>query len=338
MIVTRTPLRISLVGGGTDLPSFYRNQARGGAVVSFTIDKYIYIAVNMPFENKVRVSYSQTENVKLARDVRHEIVNACLDKMGITHRIEIVSISDIPGKGTGLGSSSAYTVGLLNALTQHCILHQINSARHYENTDVAEEACDVEIRLLGKPIGKQDQYAVAYCGLNQLIFSQKGDVNVRRIPLSNDKMKELSDHLLLFYTGKTRKSSEVLAKQNQNIKDDDNVVFLMEKMRDMAYEMYSELLSGNISAVGELLDKNWSFKRRLADNISDTQIDELYMKAKDLGAVGGKVCGAGGGGFMLFYAPPIKHRQIADNLGLRQVPFNITRQGTKLVFMEGFND
>lgn len=337
MIITRTPLRISLVGGGTDLPSFYARH--GGAVVSFTIDKYVYIAANRPFENKLRISYSKTENVVFSKDVKHELVKACLERMGITHRIEVVSISDIPGKGTGLGSSSAFTVGLLNALTQYCLLYQIGEGKMYDslNLDVAEAACDVEINYCGKKIGKQDQYAVTYGGLNHFVFNQDGMVEIKRIPLKEGYLEELNSRLLLFWTGRTRKSSEVLDKQNQNIRSDDNTVYLMEKMRDLALELYGELLLGNIGAIGDMLHRNWMYKRQLADNITDPEIDGWYDTARHHGAVGGKLLGAGGGGFMLFYAPQKHHARIKSELPLRHVPFKITDKGTKLVYMEGFN-
>lgn len=332
MIITKTPLRVSLVGGGTDLPAF--SKYHGGAVVSFSIDKYIYIHVNRPFENKVRVSYSKTENALLARDISHELVRNSLEFAGITHRIEVVSISDIPGEGSGLGSSSAFTVGLLNALNQHNILHQLG--KKY-TLDVAKAACEVEINMCGKNVGKQDQYAVTYGGLNHFLFNKDGTVEIKRIQLKKDDFEQLNKKLMLFYTGKKRQSSTVLDKQTDNIRSHDNVVYMMEKMRDMAMELYQELLLGNIDSVGDYLHRNWMMKRQLADNISDPQIDEWYKIARDSGATGGKLCGAGGGGFMLFFAPAGHRRKIADKLPLRQVPFNISRRGTELIYMEGFN-
>lgn len=329
MILVKTPLRISLVGGGTDLPSFYRKH--GGAVVSFTIDKYVYVAVNKPMENKVRVSYSETENVRLSRDLKHDLIRACMEKTGIINQVELVTVADIPGSGTGLGSSSALTVGALNALVQFGIKHH-RSKKCYDVTDVAEEACDVEIRMCGKEIGKQDQYASAYGGLNHFIFNPDDSVEVKRIPMSDDLLEELNSRLLLFYTGKTRKSSDILKMQNEHIRNDDNVVYIMEKMRDLANEMYVQLMTGNISCVGEMLHKNWVWKRNLSPNITDHDINKWYMIAKNYGATGGKLLGAGGGGFMLFYVDKRYQEDVLNHMPLKQIPFKITRKGTELVY------
>lgn len=333
MILTKTPLRISLVGGGTDLPDFY--EKHGGAVVSFTIDKYVYVAVNKPMENKVRVSYSENENVSLARDVKHELVRACLEKMGIHNQIEIVSISDIPGKGTGLGSSSAFTVGLLNALTQFSILHR---EKYPVLWDVAETACDIEIKMCGKPIGKQDQYACAYGGLNHLVFNKDGKVDLKRIPMKDDLLEELNSRLMLFYTGITRRSSDILNLQKDTIRTEDNVVYFMEKMRDDAVNLYEELSTGNIHVVGDFLHKNWMRKRQLAPLITDENIDRWYKIARDHGAAGGKLLGAGGGGFMLFYVPKEYQKSVLDNLPLVHIPFKIDKKGTRIAYMKGFSD
>lgn len=331
MIVVRTPLRISLVGGGTDLPEFYRHN-NGGAVVSFTIDKYVYIAVNRPFENKVRVSYSETENVLFAEDVQHELVRNCLKKMNITQNIEIVSISDIPGRGTGLGSSSAFTVGLLNALVQFGIKYRPPGHKCYDHLNVAEESCDVEIRMCGKPIGKQDQYASAYGGLNYFEFKPDDSVDIHRITMKKEHTEELNKRLMLFWTGITRRADTVLDEQNENIEKEDNTRLLMEKMKYLAHDMYIALSQGNISIVGDYLHKNWMFKKQLASNITNDKINAWYEMARIKGAVGGKVLGAGGGGFMLFYVPKDKQDAVRDELPLKQVPFKISNMGTEVIY------
>jgi len=327
MILTKTPLRVSLVGGGTDLYPFYHNHG-GGKVVSFTINKYVYILVNKPMEDKVRVSYSKTENVKLARDVEHELVRACLKKMRIHNNIEIVSVADIPGSGSGLGSSSAFTVGLLNALTQF----KIKNGMDYWSIDLAEEACDVEIEMCGKPIGKQDQYACAYGGFNMFEFHPGGDVEVRRIGLTPELLEELNKRLMLFYTGITRPSDPILREQNVNIKSTINTYQIMEAMRNLAQKTYEELLLGNISCIGDALYLNWSLKKQLADGITNDQIDDWYNTGLRHGAVGGKVLGAGGGGFMLFYVPKDRQKEVLDHMPLKHVPFKIVSEGSRVIY------
>jgi D-glycero-alpha-D-manno-heptose-7-phosphate kinase len=326
VIITQTPLRISLVGGGTDLPSFHSNHGVG-RVVSFTIDKYIYIAVNPKFDGKVRVSYSITEMTESAGMVHHELVRECLMRMGIHTGIEIVSIADVPGKGTGLGSSSAYTVGLLNALNQYRILYG-GQIRVEGIQDVADEACRIEIDRCKKPIGKQDQYAVAYGGLNEFEFSENSTPDIRRIPLDDGLKEELEDHLLLFWTGIMRRSVDILSKQVKI--DTHSKIQALQEMSGEAFNLGIELMNGKTHNVGGRLHKNWKLKKSLVDSISNPKIDSYYRLARTAGAEGGKLCGAGGGGFLLFWASPDRHSAIKKAVGLRHIPFKIDPRGTRL--------
>jgi D-glycero-alpha-D-manno-heptose-7-phosphate kinase len=339
MICIKTPLRISLVGGGSDIKSFYKKHGPG-AVVSFTINKFIYIMVNRKFDGKVRVSYSVTENVETADQVQHELVRACLHRMGIQKGIEIVSVADIPGKGSGLGSSSAFTVGLLNALNQYRLLHGGDDVELIE--DVAEEACRIEIDRCEKPVGKQDQYAVAYGGLNYFRFNKDGSVDIERLPkYNNNKMApqekakkrtqlywELESYLLLFWTGITRRSANILSRQTKI--SSPSKINALKEMAEWARSMALDLERCYTSNIGDLLHYNWELKKTLVDTISNPQIDSWYESARRAGAQGGKICGAGGGGFMLFWAPPDRHLAIKKAVGLRHIPFKIDPRGTRL--------
>ena len=323
--ITQTPFRISLVGGGTDLPGFYITHGPG-CVVSFTIDKYMYIMVNRKFDGKVRLSYAVTENVENANMLQHDIARECLIRMGISTGIEVVSMADIPGRGAGLGSSSAYAVGLLNALNQYRIENPGDPYDPIE--DVAEEACIIEINRCGKPIGKQDQYAVAYGGMNQIIFHPDGDVSIHPIILTSDMKEAMESHMLLFWIGRVRPSREILSEQSKitNI----TKIRALEYMVELAKELYAELDRGITDGIGHFLHENWIRKKSLVDGISDQQIDIWYNKAINNGAEGGKVCGAGAGGFLLFWAEPEYHIDIKAALGLRHVPFKIEPRGTRL--------
>lgn len=336
MIVVKTPLRISLVGGGSDLPAFYENYSPGG-VVSFTIDKYVYIAVNRKFDQDIRISYSLTENVADVACIQHELVRECLIRMGISEGIEIISVADIPGKGTGLGSSSAFVVGLLNALNQYRILY---SGADYEPiVDVAETACEIEIEKCGKPIGKQDQYACAYGGMNYFRFYEGGDVSITRIPLTTDFKRKFEEHLLLFWTGRTRASSSILTEQSANIVNKNTgVIGNLIQMQTLALNLSHWLLKENIDDVGSFLHDNWLLKHSLATFIADDEIDTWYQSGLDAGAEGGKLCGAGGGGFLLFWAKPHLHEAIKEAVGLRHIPVKIEEKGTSLIYIRGFND
>ncbi len=320
MIITKTPLRISFTGGGTDLPDYY--QKNGGAVVSAGIDKYVYIAVNKKFDDKVRVSYSKTEIVEEAKQLHHELVRECMKLVGIRGGIEIVSIADIPS-GTGLGSSGSFTVGLLNAL-------HVYSGYSPSSEELAREACEVEIEILKHPIGKQDQYAAAYGGLNYFTFHADGTVGRKRISLDEDNARRMSRKLMLFYTGMTRSANEVLSEQRANI---DSKLKTLDYMRDQAALMYEDLsANGFTEEFGRQLKEGWLRKQTLASAITNPKISEYYEKAMDAGAIGGKLLGAGGGGFLLFYCDEPYQRNVEKALGLRRLEFHVSPGGSQIMF------
>ncbi len=322
MIITQTPLRMSFAGGGSDLPSFYRQF--GGAVVSSAIDKYIYVNVNKKFDDGIRVSYSRTEEVGSVDKIEHPIVRASLQKLNIPGGLEITSIADIPSRGTGLGSSSSFTVGLLMALHAY-------ESRYVSPGDLAEESCTVEIELCGEPIGKQDQYAAAYGGLNFYRFEPDDSVIVEPILCSGDKLHQLQSSLVTFYTGTTRAASSILADQSHQSQSNTATQSLMKRMTKLAYGLRAELDNGHIDALGEILDEGWRLKREVHPGISNSAIDDWYAAAKNAGAVGGKLLGAGGGGFLTFFAPPEKHAAIAEALGLRRIDLCLDRSGSRVL-------
>jgi D-glycero-alpha-D-manno-heptose-7-phosphate kinase len=326
MIISRTPLRISFAGGGTDLPAFYEKEP--GAVISTAINKYIYINVNNKFDRKVRVSYSITEIADRARDVKHELVREALDIVGINGGVEITSISDIPSSGTGLGSSSTYTVGVLNALYAY-------TGRRAGAERLASEACDIEINRLGKPIGKQDQYIAAYGGLEYTQFNPDGTVSVDPIICETKTKWRLQNRLIMLYTGITRSADGILDEQSHNTKSDENRRLLLRRMKNQADEMRAAIENNNLDTIGELLHEGWEMKRKLASGISNPQIDEWYDIARKHGALGGKVLGAGGGGFLLLYAHQELHDQIIAALpDMKHTPIRFEPQGSKIIFVE----
>jgi D-glycero-alpha-D-manno-heptose-7-phosphate kinase len=325
MIVSKTPLRMSFVGGGSDLPSFYRDEM--GAVLSTSIDKYMYICVNKKFDGRIRVSYTRTEEVNRREEVEHPLVREALDLIGIDGGIEIASMADIPSKGSGLGSSSTYTVGLLNAL--YAYRNQFASKEK-----LASQACQIEIERCGEPIGKQDQYAAAYGGLNLIRFHPDESVSVDPVICKASLLQELEDSTLVFFTGRTRSASAVLASQSEAMRTS-NRRALMRRMVQLAFEMKGQFESGTLDHFGELLDENWRLKVQLAAGISDPQIDAWYATGIANGALGGKLLGAGNGGFMMFYAPKEKHAQIKAALpDLEFMKFNFERTGTQIVFYQ----
>lgn len=320
MIITKTPLRISFTGGGTDLPDYYTQH--GGAVVSAGINKYIYVTVNPKFDNKLRVSYSQTEIVDGLEDLRHEIVREALRFVGIHGGIEITTIADIPS-GTGLGSSSAFTVGLLNALYTHV-------GYRPSAEELADQACQIEIDILKHPIGKQDQYAAAYGGMNFFKFNPDGTVDRKRIFLDDRNARYMRQKLMLFYTGKTRSADDVLKEQKQNtaFKLD-----TLDYMRDQAETMYDTLMNeGFTDSFGKMLHEGWMRKQTLASTISNSDIAEYYESAIKAGAKGGKLLGAGGGGFLLFYCDENLQPMVESVVGLRRVDFHVSLNGSRVVF------
>lgn len=320
MIITRTPLRISFTGGGTDVGEYY--EVAGGAVVSAAIDKYIYITVNKKFDNSIRISYSNTEIVPEVEDIHHDLVREAMLMVGVKGGIEITSIADIPS-GTGLGSSSAFTVGVLNALYSY-------KGKQLSWQELAEQACEIEINILKHPIGKQDQYAVAYGGLNFFMFHPDGRVECEKIKLDEKDIRAMRRKLLLFYTGITRSADAVLIEQknNTNAKRD-----ILDFMKNQAYIMREELKSqGFTQDFGLALHEGWKRKQTLASTITSASINDLYGKAMDAGASGGKLLGAGGGGFLLFYCDEEKQEKVCREIGLKLVDFSIDKHGSRVIY------
>ncbi len=314
MILVKTPLRVSFVGGGTDFEKFYR--LHGGRVISTTVDKYIYIAINKKFDDGVRVSYSQTENVNHTNEVQHTRVRAVLQKVGIERGVEIVTVADLPSKGIGLASSATLTVGLLNGLGK------------FTKEELANEACKIEIDTLGEPMGKQDQYAAAYGGLNLIEFNKDGSIKVEPIDISEKIKEKFENHLLFFYTNKTRSASPILQYEKDNM--DLNTETLI-KMSDIVPKFYEALTSGDFKYTGELLHESWKLKKNLSSDITDPEIDKMYKLGRDNGAWGGKIVGAGGGGFLMFIAPPHKHNVIRKAISWREVNMKFTNEGSKVI-------
>ena len=322
MIITKTPLRISFTGGGTDLPDYYLKN--GGAVVSAGINKYIYITVNKKFDNRIRVSYSKTEITDEITELQHELVRECLKLVGIRGGIEITSIADIPS-GTGLGSSSAFTVGLLNAL------HTYNGYSP-SSEELARQACEIEIDILGHPIGKQDQYAAAYGGTNYFRFAPDGAVKRSRIYLSDVDARKMRQKLMLFYTGTTRSADSILKEQKQNTALN---MEALDYMRNLADEMYRELMKNGFNeCFGEALHRGWMKKQSLAAGICSENISRYYEKAVSAGALGGKLLGAGGGGFLLFYCEEDKQEAVEAAISLPRINFHVSLRGSRVIFFE----
>lgn len=324
MIITRTPLRISIVGGGTDVAAFYRKY--GGSVVSFTINKYVYVSLNTKFDGKTRVSYSVTETVDNPQDLKHDLVRETL-KLLWMRGVEISSVSDIPGSGTGLGSSSAFAVGLLGAVSQH-----INS-KTYPRKILAETAFTVESHLCGHVgVGKQDHYAASYGGLHYYQFEKNDSVSVEPICIDEWHKKWMEERLLLLYTGITRSSDFILRNQADNLYGNKESIRAAIELKELAFNLGSEMQAGDFSNIGEYMQRGWFLKRGLSDAISNSELDRTYSQALEAGAVGGKLLGAGGGGFFCFFAPPEKHADICESTGLRQVPFRFDEEGMKVIY------
>lgn len=325
MIISRTPLRISFVGGGSDISSFYRNQE--GGVVSTAIDKYVYIAVNRQFDGRILVNYSKTEIVTKASDIENNLVREALKLTGVDGGIHITSISDIPSEGSGMGSSSSYVVGLLNALYAY-------KGQHVTAERLAQEACRIEIDILKKPIGKQDQYISAYGGFQYIQFNGDESVYVDPIICSSETKFDLENKLMLFYTHKTRSADPILAKQTKNLATNEEKRKTMEKMVKIAKDLKEELRNNNMRSFGKKLHENWLLKRKMAEGVTNDKIDKWYSIALKHGAIGGKILGAGGGGFLLFFAPLEKHAKIAAALPeLTLVDFKLEPQGSKIIFI-----
>jgi D-glycero-alpha-D-manno-heptose-7-phosphate kinase len=326
MIMSRTPLRASFVGGGSDLPAFFEREP--GATVSTAIDKYIYVMIARDFDGGIRVSHSETEHVERAEDVTHDLIRTGLELTGIDAAIDITSVSDIPSRGSGLGSSSAFTVGLLNALYAHRHLRA-------EAEQLAREACEIEIERCGKPIGKQDQYIAAYGGLRFITFNTNGTVEVEPIDCAPATRRCLQARLLLLYTGRTRSADAILAEQSANIRTDAVTHQAVARMAGLARQMRDALNRNDLNGFGEILHANWQEKKRLARAIATPDIETWYDAARAHGAIGGKLLGAGGGGFLLFDAPAERHAEICRALPiLRPVRFRFEPEGSRIVYVD----
>lgn len=321
MIIVQTPLRVSFFGGGTDFPGFFREE--GGCVLSTAIDKYIFVTIKKRFDRMLRVGYTKTEMVDTLDEIQHELIREALRKAGITAGVEVTTMGDIPSAGSGLGSSSTVTVGALHATYSH--LGQLVSAE-----TLARQACEIEIDILEKPIGVQDQYIAAYGGLRFIEFTREGEVLVDKVEISPTLRRRLNENTMLFFTGMTRRSGQILSEQKDNI--DQRRAVLCE-MKRIAYTARDALLAGSVDTIGELLHESWQLKKQLASKISNGVLDDMYGTARKAGAIGGKITGAGGGGFLLLYCPHSRQDAVRSALSqLQELPFTMEADGTKVVF------
>lgn len=325
MVISKTPLRMSFAGGGTDLPTF--SNRHGGAVLSTAIDKWVRVGVAERFEGDVRVSYSQTEIVDQASDLEHDLVREAMLRTGLARGVEVITLADLPSRGTGLGSSSAVTVGLLTALYGY-------QGMQKPLEELALEACRIEIDVLGKPIGKQDQYAAALGGMNLIQFKPDGSVVSEPVVAPGENFAAFHRSLLLFYTGAPRQSGdEILAQQGRAIDQGDDTALL--EIRDLVFEMRDLLVAGDVEAIGGLLHRSWELKQAAAPGTSNDAIDRLYERAREAGAWGGKLLGAGGGGFFLVCADPSTHPEVRKALSeYREIPFRFAQRGTHVLLLE----
>ena len=326
MIISKTPLRISYVGGATDRPCYYKKH--GGAVINVAIDKYIYVTVNSRFDGKIHLRYSKTEEVNCPEELEHSIARECLKEAGINKGVEIVIVSDVPTKGCGLGSSSALTVGLLNAL------YAFKGCRAKLNT-LAEKACKIEIESLKSPIGKQDQYACAYGGFNLFSFIQDGSVLSEDLLVSSnyEKVKWLEEATLLFYLGKGRDTNGILKDYEEGCEMDK--VKVLDGIKLLVYDMKTWLQNGvDEHVIGRIVDTGWELKKQMSNKTSDYYIDELYQKTMKAGACGGKVVGAGGGGFLMVIAEPKVQHYVREELkDLKEMKFKFEEYGSRLYYV-----
>lgn len=324
MIITRAPFRVSFCGGGSDLPSFYEKY--GGCVLSTTIQKYIYLTIHNYFhKDRISLKYSQTEDVKRHEDIQHKYFRQCLTDFNLSG-VEITSMADIPA-GTGLGSSSSFTVALLH------LLHAYRG-EYVSKYKLAKDACDVEIHKLGEPVGRQDQFAAAFGGLKFYEFRPDGFVNVEPVIMSPDSYKKLENRILMFYLGGTHSASEILREQSGNLSVREKAEMQL-KMCGTARTLKEELQKNNIDAMGELLHENWMYKKLLASGITNQVINGIYEKGMNAGAAGGKLLGAGGAGFMIFYVPEEKQKAVRDALySLREMDFVMDHSGACIVYAD----
>ena len=322
MIISRTPVRVSFAGGGSDLRAYYKFGK--GAVTSTTIDKYIFITVNKRFDDTIRVSYSKTEIVDDVEKIEHNIIRECLKYVGLDKGIEVTSVADIPSKGTGLGSSSSFTVGLLNAL--HAFKGQHTSAEQ-----LAREACEIEIDILKEPIGKQDQYIAAHGGLQHIQFNSDDSVFVDPIICSQDVKEQLQNNIVMVYTGVYRKANTILTEQRKNTHINKEK---LDEMVKLAFELKKAINKGGLGEFGTLLHKGWELKKGLASGITNDYIEKIYEKGLKAGASGGKLCGAGGGGFLFFSCDEEKQASLRKALNvLKESSLRFESQGSKIIYV-----
>ena len=318
MLLSKTPLRISFVGGGSD---YFNNKSNvKGRVISVSINKYLYVTLNKRYNNQIRAAYSETEIVNSTNDLKHNIIRESLKKYSIKNGVELTTIADVPSSGSGLASSSALSVGLAHSL------RKFKKLKITKKT-LAEDACDIEINKCKKPIGMQDQYSTAFGGLNKIEFSNN-KVVVKKIPLNDQDLTIFKNHLMLFYTGINRQADKILT----NIKKSGNQFKNYEELSYLAKNFEKELLNKNFQNCGEILHENWNLKRSLDKSVSSINLDNIYSIAKKSGAVGGKILGAGGGGYFLFLVKPKYKKKIKNNLKkLQEINFNFTKDGSRLI-------
>jgi D-glycero-alpha-D-manno-heptose-7-phosphate kinase len=321
MIITQTPLRIGLLGGGTDLPGYYREH--GGRVLNCAIDKYIYVIVKQRFDDDIYVNYSKKEIVSRVDDLEHELVREAMRMTGVTKGVEITTLADIPSAGSGLGSSSAVTVGLLHALFAY-------QGRQVSAEQLAETACVIEIERCGKPIGKQDQYIAALGGIRDIRFGPGDEVAAEEVVLSAAQRRGLQRQIMLFYTGTTRSANSILAEQNANIA---TTRPLLDLLRDLAGFAVDRLRGGDVDVIGPAMRESWEVKRKLASGVSNDRIDHAVSRALEAGALGAKLTGAGGGGFVLVICPVERQHAVRENLAdIKELPVKLDGLGSRVVF------
>lgn len=323
MIISRTPVRVSFCGGGTDVDWFSQASENGGMVTSLALDRYIHVTVNKRFDNRIRLSYSKLEIVDNFEELEHELVRESMRMTGVTSGVEITTIADIPSRGTGLGSSSSVTVGLLNAL--HCF-----AGRSVSASQLASEACQIEIDILKQPIGRQDQYAASYGGINTIKFCNNGDVLVEPIDISDDIKSRISEEFTLIFTGKSRSASSILS---NSVNEGKFAIDNLKRIRDQADEAKDFLNSGRLSDLGSLLNEAWEMKRGISESVSDSFLDETYERIISTGATGAKLLGAGGGGFFLVHGD-LETRQklkLEFSSDFRMIPLNIDNMGSSII-------
>ena len=320
MIVTQTPLRTSFVGGGTDFREFFLKEE--GWVISSAIDKYIYVIIKERFDDKIRVGYTKTELVDEVDQIEHDLVRECLRRTGITKRIEISTMGDIPSSGSGLGSSSTVTVGLLNAMYTH-------QGETKDAATLARTACEIEIDILKSPIGEQDQYIAAFGGQRFIHFCRDNQVRVESLGLDEDQTRCLNRNLMLFFTGVTRKASSVLDEQVNNLSDRADE---LRELKRLALDARDCLRAGELDEFGLCLHAGWQLKKRLAGGVSNPDLDALYATARNAGALGGKIAGAGGGGYLMLYCPRERQDDVRSALhAVKELPFHLERDGSKVI-------